>query len=176
MEFEIKNLLFTSDLTEASRYVFNYAANLANHYGAKITILHVMEEMSDNIKGMLGGILNDERLEELRARHSQEAMTTLVGKSKERSIIREGLEMFTQDAVAGMPHVKGLETDEVIVTSGHIVDEILRVAKEKKCDLIVLGSHQRGAIAEAMLGATVKHVLRRTKAPVFVVPLPEKLA
>ena len=174
MDYKVKNLLFASDLTEDSRYVFSYAINLAERYGSKITILHVMEGMQDNIKGILGGILSDERLEELRARHSQEAMATLVGKRRDRSIIREGLEMFSQDAVAAMPHVQGFETDEIIVTSGHVVDEILRVSEEKKCDLIVLGSHQRGAIAEAVLGSTVKHVLRRTKGPVFIVPIAEK--
>ncbi len=53
--------------------------------------------------------------------------------------------------------------------------EILRVAEEIKCDLIVLGSHGRGAIARLLMGNVAEHVVRRATCPVLVVksPIPD---
>jgi nucleotide-binding universal stress UspA family protein len=174
MTAEITNILFTSDLTQGARYVYQYAMDLADKYGARITFLHVQEEMSDNIKGMLGGFLSEDRLEELRSKHAQEAMNTLVGKSKERSILKEGIEIFCEDAKTDMPHCR-VETDEVIVVAGHKIDTIIQVAQDKKCDLIVMGAHHRGALAEAMVGGTLRGVIKRSKTPVFLVPVPDHL-
>jgi nucleotide-binding universal stress UspA family protein len=43
---EIKKILFATDLSKNSRHAFNYAVSAADRYGATITILHVMEEVS----------------------------------------------------------------------------------------------------------------------------------
>jgi nucleotide-binding universal stress UspA family protein len=46
---------------------------------------------------------------------------------------------------------------------------ILRFARAKKCDAIVLGSHGRGALGGLILGNETQHVLARSKIPVLVV-------
>ena len=51
---------------------------------------------------------------------------------------------------------------------GNPVKMILHVAKERKCDLIVMGSKGRGTLDDAMMGNTVTGVLRRAKIPVLV--------
>jgi nucleotide-binding universal stress UspA family protein len=58
---------------------------------------------------------------------------------------------------------------------GDPASEILRVAEEIKCDLIVLGSHGRGAIARLLMGNVAEHVVRRATCPVLVVksPIPD---
>ena len=43
---EIKKILFTTNLSPNSRHAFDYAVSVANRYGAVITVLHVMEEVS----------------------------------------------------------------------------------------------------------------------------------
>ena len=40
---KIKNILYTTDLSENARYAYGYAASLAHRYDALITILHVLE-------------------------------------------------------------------------------------------------------------------------------------
>jgi len=37
----------------------------------------------------------------------------------------------------------------------------------------VLGNHGKGIIANTFLGSTSKRVLRRTRKPVFIIPLPK---
>ena len=43
---EIKKILYTTDLSQNARHAFSYAASIANRYGAGVTILHVLEDIS----------------------------------------------------------------------------------------------------------------------------------
>jgi nucleotide-binding universal stress UspA family protein len=61
--------------------------------------------------------------------------------------------------------------NEVIVKIGHPVEEILKLADHY--DLVVMGSHGRGILADAMMGSTSRRVLRRCPKPVLIVRLPE---
>ena len=40
---QIKKILFTTDLSPETRNAFNYAVGIANRYGARLTLLFVME-------------------------------------------------------------------------------------------------------------------------------------
>ena len=173
MAMVLNHILFTSDLTPGARRVFDHAVSLADKYGAEITIMHVIEEVPDSMKAAMGGILGADRIAELQQKHKTEAMTTLVGKSKELAIIRDGLEMFCQDAVADTPECKVQGPSQVVVVTGNVVEEVIRQAKESGCDLIVMGSHRMGRIAEMVLGSVVRGVLNKAEVPVFVVPLKE---
>lgn len=39
---DLKRILYVTDLSENARYAFAYAVSQANHYGASITLLHVL--------------------------------------------------------------------------------------------------------------------------------------
>ncbi len=55
--------------------------------------------------------------------------------------------------------------------------EILRVAEETGCDLIVLASHGRTGLARLLMGSVADHVVRQARCPVLVVktPLPVEI-
>ena len=172
MSPQINRILFPTDLTKASRQAFDYAISLATQYGASITILYVMEE-----SGWSGGdyaktILGEERWQELREDHEAEARQILIGKKKEGALIREALNDFCIQAEKDHRECDFV-MDEIIVTRGVVVDEIMETAIEKKCDLIVMGHHKRGQIGEAVLGSTTRRVLRRSDIPVLMVQLKE---
>ena len=59
------------------------------------------------------------------------------------------------------------------VCEGFPAEEILKKADEFNCDAIVMGTHGKGIIANTFLGSTAKRVLRRTRKPVFIIPLPK---
>jgi len=58
------------------------------------------------------------------------------------------------------------------ISQGFPAEEILEKANELECDAIVMGTHSKGLIANTFLGSVAKRVLRRTRKPVFIIPLP----
>jgi nucleotide-binding universal stress UspA family protein len=58
---------------------------------------------------------------------------------------------------------------ENIVVEGRAATEIVRVARERGADLIVVGSHGRGPVLRAVLGSTADRVVRTAHCPVMVV-------
>lgn len=62
---------------------------------------------------------------------------------------------------------------DVLVTSGQPAQEILRVARERRCDLIVMSTHGLTGVRKLFFGATTERVLRETDVPVLVTPAVE---
>ena len=169
---EIKRILFTTNLSPNARKAFDYAVSLADRYGAVITVLHVMEEVSHTSDVHIKTFLGEEQWLELQKAHEQEAKQILIGKRREGAMIKAALEEFC--ASVQKEHDEcDVMTDETIVTRGNVVDEILAVGREKKSDLIVMGYQDRGKLGEAILGSTTRRVLRQGSIPVMLVRLPE---
>jgi nucleotide-binding universal stress UspA family protein len=103
-----------------------------------------------------------------------DARQALIGKKRENVAIQEILTRFSETASAAAESPATL-TDEIIIKKGNPEDQILQQAEERNCDIIVMGSHGHGAIAEAVIGNTVRKVLRRSKIPVLAVRLPREI-
>lgn len=169
---DIKNILYTTDLSANARYAFAYAISQANLYNAKLIILHVVPEDED-LETKLGGYLSSDKLAEIKSQHLQEARATLIGKQSGLSAIRSALNQFCDQVVSDLDAGQ-VKTDEILVEPGNPVEVIISVAEEKSCDLIVLGSHGYGMLKDALMGGTARGVIRRTKKPVLLVRLPEE--
>lgn len=63
----------------------------------------------------------------------------------------------------------GARDVETVVVEGNPASEVVRVATERKVDLIVLGSHGRGGISRAILGSVADKVMRTAPCPVMIV-------
>lgn len=63
----------------------------------------------------------------------------------------------------------GLEAEGVTVASDYPHEAIIRTAKKKKCDLIVMASHGRRGVSGLLLGSVTQKVLTHSKIPVLVV-------
>jgi nucleotide-binding universal stress UspA family protein len=68
----------------------------------------------------------------------------------------------------------GLDAElKVAVGSTHPADELIaETARQVEADLIVVGTHGRGAIGSALLGSVAKGLLHLAPCPVLVVPPP----
>jgi len=172
-KIEIEKILYATDLSENARYAFAYAVSLANLYEAKITLLHIIPEVSDTMDKHIIGYIDAKRWEDIKERHFQDAREALIEKKREHVAIKEVLDKFCEDAKNGQEG-SGFLTDEVIVEKGNPVEQILKQAKESNCDLIVMGTHGQGTLADVVIGSTARRVLRRSKKPVLVVRLPEE--
>lgn len=58
---------------------------------------------------------------------------------------------------------------EVLVAEGGVAAVVDSIAKEKKADLIVVGTNGRGGIGRFILGSTAEDVLRRATCPVLTI-------
>jgi manganese transport protein len=59
---------------------------------------------------------------------------------------------------------------EAALGYGKPADELVRIAREQELDLLVLGTHGHGFLADLALGQTVSPLLHRLTIPVLVVP------
>jgi nucleotide-binding universal stress UspA family protein len=159
---EIRKILCPTDLSKNARYAFSYAASIANHYGAGVTLLHVLEEPSPVALGMVTDIVGKERWEDMR----KEKQDTVIEMLKSR------LQDFCEEVSEELPACPFI-VDNILVRIGNPVEVILAERKKNDCDLVVMGSRGRGFLSGSVLGSTSRRVLRRCKKPVLMVRLPE---
>jgi nucleotide-binding universal stress UspA family protein len=170
-KIEIKKILYTTDLSENSRYAFAYAVSLADLYGAKLILLHVLPELP-KVDAKVIGYIEEAMWEEIKMKNILDAKMTLTGKKRSNVAIKEALEQFCEDTKANYEGASFV-ADEIIVKRGNPVEKIVKLAEEQNCDLIVMGRYGHGTIKDAMIGSTVRRVLRRTQKALLVVRLPE---
>jgi nucleotide-binding universal stress UspA family protein len=168
-KIQIKKILYATDLSESAVHAFSYAVSLANLYGAGITILHVLAEFPG--EEFIVNMINTNTWEEIKSRHYTKARDQLIGKKRGDVALKEVLEAFSEEAQADGDD-QAFVTDEILIESGSPAEVIVETAKKLSCDLIVMGTHGHGAIAEVLIGSTAKWVVRRSPIPVLVIRLP----
>jgi universal stress protein E len=63
-----------------------------------------------------------------------------------------------------------LKIEEELVHGEDPAAEILRTARERGADLLVMGTHGHGSLARALIGSVSSTVVRRTECPLLLVP------
>ena len=167
---DVKKILYATDLSENARYAYAYAASLAELYGAQITLMHVLPELSELMDKHIVGYIDADRWEKIKAQHFDEAREALIGKRKDHLAVQDVLQQFSENATEG----EGSGSDQVIVERGNPVEKIIEHSEKEKFDLIVMGTHGHGTLEDAMIGSTARRVIRRSKIPVLVVRLPKE--
>ena len=117
---DYRNLLVCLDLTEDSVRVLERARALAASTGGTLTLLHVVEYVPVEPMG--------------------EALLPAV------QIEAELAERATTQ-IAELANRLSLGAAERLVLTGNIKSEVVRVAQEKRCDLIVIGSRERHGVS-----------------------------
>lgn len=159
---QINNILYATDLSENANYSLKYASVIANRFGAALTILHVLEELSPSSSGIVSELVGKERWADLKKRNEEKVITS----------IKARIEEVCNEMNQNTPECPVI-VQKIIVKTGHPVDLILHYAEKKDCDMVVMGSRGLGVFEGAMLGSTSRRVLRRCSKPVLVVRLPE---
>lgn len=164
----INKILFTTDLSENSRHAFTYAAAVATLHRAGIIMLHVMEGSTSSVNKHVANLFGEERWQQMQEEHKLLARDAIIGKRKSFDVIRNALasySVFTNNTAAEIT----FENNDILVKEGNVIDEILAVATENNCDLIVMGSH-KGLLSKTAIGSVTKAILNQTKIPVLIVP------
>jgi nucleotide-binding universal stress UspA family protein len=149
---QIRSILLPTDFSDCASYALGYAASLARTFGSSIVCVHVIEPMVPTVgySGMTEPLPIADIADQLE-------------NSAERELPKLG----------GREEFAGLEVEEVIA-HGEAAAEIVRVAKDKNVDLIVISSHGRTGLGRILFGSTAEAVVRHASCPVLVVkPSPE---
>ncbi len=149
---EIAKILYATDLSKNSLYAFGYAVQIARQFGARITVLHVAEP----VPGTMGNWVK-EKMEE-------DELTLSV------ETIRGHLERFCEVMDRDRTCIELVSN--ILVRVGQPAEEILGAVREEGSDIVVLGTHGKGFLKNAILGSVSRKVLDRSSKPVFVIPLP----
>jgi len=144
---EIKLILCPVDFSELSIRAYHHALSLAEHYGAKVVALHVVELFRFPSLGFAASAgLYDQACESVRESG------------------KEQLQEFANEHRHDKIH------PELFVNQGMAADSILLFAQAQKADLIVMGTHGRRGYDRLMLGSVTDRVMRNAICPVLVVP------
>jgi nucleotide-binding universal stress UspA family protein len=151
---QIRSIVVPTDFSECGNYALSYAASLARKFDASIICVHVIEPMVPTVG--YSGMTEPLPIADI---------TDQLENSAERELPK----------LAASGGCAGLSVEELIV-HGEAASEIVRVAKERKVDLIVVSSHGRTGLGRILFGSTAEAVVRHASCPVLVVKPPAVLS
>jgi nucleotide-binding universal stress UspA family protein len=139
----LKRILFATDFSSQAATAFELAAQLSEHFGSRLYMMHVISPMlyAAGNGGVIAPAL--QKVEIKRATENMEAY-------------------FSR-----MPAMAALKHEE-IVTCGAAKDLIQSAVKEKGIDLLVMGSHGHSGIGKLALGSVAESALRHLRCPVLI--------
>jgi len=143
------NIVVGTDFSKASFAAFLWAFKLAREVGANLHIFHAIDITAEGLTLPAGQTTIEQRVKEARRRIEQTYIPKL-----------QGYDKYSMEVWEGIPYV-----------------EILKFARERQADLIVMAHHTREIDPEeAELGSTVEQVVLRAACPVASVTHPDKVA
>lgn len=142
---QIHTILFPTDFSQGARAAMDHAVSLARDYEAKLVLLYVIQDISIAEWYIPSSLSVADLVEDMQ-------------KSAWKEMDRWAAE------------VSGQARDvEKMVVRGVPFVEIVRTAKEKNADLIVIGTHGRTGIDHMLFGSTAEKVVRKAPCPVLTV-------
>jgi nucleotide-binding universal stress UspA family protein len=141
-----KRILVPVDESQPSQNALAVAAGLARETEAEVILAHVVQmrwsQDEPELRATYGEIIDDYR-------RSGEATLRRTAES----------EVFSE-----------LNVDTQLLFGNNAARELLRLAKERGADAIVMGSHGRGRFGGMMLGSVSQRVIHDATVPVIIVP------
>lgn len=137
----IRTILHPTDFSNHSDYALRVAGSIARDYGARLIVLHVLNEaeppawLYDRMVGSFPWTEDCDVVLEQRLRPIRES-------------------------------APGLRVEHR-VEEGIPPEEILRVAGEVHCDLIVMSTHGRKGMERLRMGSVAEEVMRKARCPVL---------
>jgi universal stress protein A len=138
------SVLCPIDFSESSRGALRYARAIAAHFAARLTVVAVDDPLLGEAAALstAGTPVSEDTAREI-DRFVRQTF---------KDIRRDGIDLRCETA------------------TGKPADEILRVSRERNCDLIVMSSHGLTGFRRMFFGSTTERVLRETSVPVLVTP------
>ena len=155
----MKKILIAIDYNPTAQNIAETGYKLAKSMNAEVILLHVVADYTYYSSLDYSPILGFDQFSNLGA-------VQMDSVSELENAANEYLEHSKTQL--GDPAIKTLIKD------GDAGDAIIEAAKNLEVDLIVLGSHSRRGLDKILMGSVAEKVLRRSKIPLFIIPVSEK--
>lgn len=143
----IRRILYATDFSRASRKARDKAVELARDSDAELLVVHVIVPTTAYISEQeFGGAELYARLEESAKREAESAMKKVMADLAKRKVKATSL------LLRGSAH-----------------DQIVKAAKSKKADMIVIGTHGRTGLSKLFMGSVAGRVVSTAPCPVLTV-------
>jgi universal stress protein A len=150
----ITNILVPVDFSPHAERAFGFAATLAHRFGAKLTLVHVVDDSF-----VTGGWSS-----EIYVSNVPELLQNLIADAD------RGLATLKESAAA-----LGLTAETAVIT-GRPARAIAEHAKNGGFDLIVMGTHGRTGLSHLVMGSVAERVVRMAPCPVLTIHATEATA
>jgi universal stress protein A len=148
---DIRHILAPTDFSDYSKQALRDAFELAQIFGAKLSLLHVLEP-SPYLGEFTPPTMGEELLGELERQASAE-LARVLPEAQQATI------EVTRAVVMGSPSLKIVETAE----AAHV-------------DLIVMATHGRTGLSHLLIGSVAERVVRTAPCPVLTIRPPAEKA
>jgi len=143
--YPIHTILHPTDFTPAANFAFQMACTLAKDHNARLILLHVVPDQYLTNQDMPGlSLPSPAAAQEPREKHLP----------------------WPQ------PTDPNLRVEHRVAENDNAPSEILRIAEEVHCDLIVMGTQGRTGLSRWLAGSVAEEVLRKAPCPVLAVKAP----
>jgi nucleotide-binding universal stress UspA family protein len=140
--FEPRVILHPTDYSDSSYRAFEIAADLARPYRGTILALHVVETLGPE------NITFGEAVSQAQPAGYQERL-------------KEDFRRHLSPSTGEIPV-------EYLLVEGDAAEVIPRVARERNCDLIVMGTHGRTGIMRLLTGSIAERVIHNAPCPILI--------
>jgi nucleotide-binding universal stress UspA family protein len=141
-----RRILHPSDFSAASRPAFRKAVELAKSHRAQLLVVHVLSMLPVIPDAYVAPNVWDE-LEQGQRATAQRQLRGLVARAR----------------------AAGARASGVLIDLGVTHEQIVRFARARRADLIVMGTHGRSGLKRALLGSVASRVLATARCPVLTV-------
>jgi nucleotide-binding universal stress UspA family protein len=146
----LKQILVATDFSESAAVALAYGRDLARTFNARLHVLHAVEDVMLRYSPEVGFASPD------------------LQKNIEARAARDLDKLITED------DRRTLAVVPVIRTAVNIPAEIVDYAKVNAIDLIITGTHGRGAVKHLLMGSVAERVVRTAACPVLTVHANER--
>jgi nucleotide-binding universal stress UspA family protein len=141
-----RRIVHPSDFSPASRPAFRKAIELAKSTRAQLFVVHVLSMLPVIPDAYVAPTVWDD-LERVQRITAQRQLARLVATAK----------------------AAGARASGVVLDIGVTHEQIVRFARARRADLIVIGTHGRSGLTKALLGSVASRVLAAARCPVLTV-------
>jgi nucleotide-binding universal stress UspA family protein len=148
----LKNILVATDFSDPSAAALAYGQELARSFGASLTVVHVVDDITVRAYGVDSGVLMTDP--EVQRQFEADA----------RALV--------EAAIADEDRLQ-LNASAVVLRSNAPASAIVTYAQQSGTGLIVMGTHGRSGFAHLLMGSVSERVVQTAPCPVLTVRHPE---